>query len=192
MDINLILNIVSLIFLVASSIFLGLFTFLMLKFSAKPKLRVKVSPKDGENRLIFYESEKSTLRFYIENVGHWYAKPAATNVVLWVNFEPAFKPTKIRYGSALGKEDQTVRSGKGTRKGNSKYLKATGIYLFHEERGEAVEVDVEMPIEKGLYRFWLAAHSDQGDCGVHKFQLKIRPKEKRFWIGFNEGALPLH
>jgi len=102
MDFESVVDIVSLIFLVVSSSFLGLLTFLMLKSSAKPKLRVKVSPKDGDEKgkLIFHQGQISTLRFYIENVGHWYAaKPAASNIILWINFESAFKPTKIRYGS---------------------------------------------------------------------------------------------
>ncbi len=172
MDVNLILDIISLIFLVISSVFLGFLTFLMLKSSAKPKLKVKVSSNDRRNKLVFYKGEKNTVRFYLENVGHWYGKPVATSIVLYMNFESEFEPTKMRYGSSLEKEDQTVRRGKG----DSKYLRASGIHLSHEEPGEVVEVDVKMPVEKGLYRFWVSAYSDQGDCGVHKFQLEIIDK----------------
>jgi hypothetical protein len=164
-----VVGIVSLIFLVVSSSFLGLLTFLMLHSSAKPKLKVTLS-SPGKDKLEFHKGALSTLRFYLQNVGHWYgAKPAASNVTLWINFEPAFTPIKIRYGSNLQKRKKGFRRGKG----GSKYVKAKGIHLFHEEPGEAVEVRVKMPKEKGAYRFWVAAHANEGGCGVHKFKLEV-------------------
>jgi hypothetical protein len=164
-----VINIVYLILLVISSSFLVLLTLLMLQSSAKPKLRVTVS-SPGKDKLEFHEGELSTLRFYLENVGHWYwAKPAASNVRLRVNFEIAFNPRMIRYGSDLEISNGDVRPGVG----NGQYMKAQGIYLFHEEAGEAVEVDVQMPTEEGTYSFWVAAHANEGGCGVHKFKLKV-------------------
>lgn len=168
MDVSLILDIVSLVFLVITSAFMVLLTFLILSFSAKPKL--KVSLKEGRKKLEFVKGEKKAIRFHIENAGHWYAKPAATNVTLYVNFEQPLEPVKIRYGSTLEKEDQNVLLGKD----NSKYLKATGIFLFHEEPGEDVEVQVVAPSKKrGQHRIWIAAYSDEGSCGVHTFCLEV-------------------
>jgi hypothetical protein len=169
MDFESPVGIIYLISSVVSSSFLVLLTFLILKSSAKPKLRVTVS-SPGKDKLEFHKGKLSTLRFYLQNVGHWYrAKPAANNVTLWINFEPAFKPIKVRYGSNLQKRKKGFRRGKG----GSKYVKAKGIHLFHEEPGEAVEVNVQMPAEVGTYSFWVAAHANEGDCGVHKFQLEI-------------------
>ncbi len=148
----------------------------MLKFTAKPKL--KITFKDKGRRPKFYEGEEAVLRFYLANVGHWYsAKPAATNTMFWVNFDPAFEPNKIRYGSSLEKENRQVRRGKG----NSKYLKASKIHLFYEkiELGEDIEILVKMPKKEGVYPIWIPAHSDQGDCGVNKFKVKIVKKDKQ-------------
>jgi hypothetical protein len=165
-----VISIVTLIFLIVSSSFLGLLTLLMLQSSAKPKLRVTVS-SPGHHELAFNQGQTCTLRFFLENVGHWYgAKPAASNVRLRVNFERAFEPRIIRYGSDLEISNGDVRPGVG----NGQYMKADGIYLFHEEPGEAVEVDVQMPAAEGTYRFWVAAHANEGGCGVHKFQLKVK------------------
>jgi hypothetical protein len=143
-------------------------TFLILKFAAKPKLRIRL--KDRGRKTRFHANEKITLKFHIENVGHWYsAKPAAINVILWVNFEQAFEPIELRYGADLGKRTRAVRSSK---QGN-KWLRASEIHLFHQEAGEDIEVVVKMPEKKGRYRIWVTAHSNQGDCGVHKFWANI-------------------
>ena len=103
METELVLGIVSVILLAASSGFLGLLTFLMLKSSLRPKLRVTVRLKrpnedeDEEDKCGFHEGklqltkkdleyierktsqeQPCTLRFRLENVGYWYgARPAA-------------------------------------------------------------------------------------------------------------------
>ncbi len=151
-----------------TSLIVTFLTFLILKFEAKPKLKVRLKNGGRENRL--HVNEKTTLKFYIENVGHWYsAKPAATNIILWVNFEQAFKPIELRYGDALEKTNVNIRSSKH----GNKWVRASGIHLFSQEAGEDIEVVVKMPGKKGRYRIWVTAYSDQGDCGVHKFWVKI-------------------
>lgn len=108
-------------------------------------------------------------------MGRWYAKPAATNVTLYVNFQQPVEPVKIRYGSTLEKEDQNVLLGKD----NSKYLKATGISLFHEEPGEDVEVDMVAPARIGRYRIWIAARSDEGSYGIHRFRIDVVDEKRK-------------
>lgn len=164
MDINIITALASAI----TSIFVAFLTFLILKFEAKPKLKIRL---ENEGRKIrFHVNQRVTLTFHLENVGHWYsAKPAATNIILWVNFEQAFKPIELRYGAAFEKRDQNIKSSK---QGN-KWLRASRIHLFHQEAGEDIEVLLKMPEEKGRYRIWVTAYSDEGDCGVHKFWVKI-------------------
>lgn len=183
-----VIDIVSLILLAASSTFLGFATYLILKFSAQPRLRVTVHLKeDGEDEATrkFYKDklpfpkeafskEKSTVQFRLENVGHWYgAKPVATDITLWVNFKPACEPQIIRFGSAPNKkEEKKVERGKG----DSKYLTATGITLFQEEPGEEVEVEVKIPeeiLEEKECHFWVTAHAKEGGCGVHKFRFEV-------------------
>lgn len=172
MDVGLILDFISLVLLVITSALIAYIAFLALGFAAKPKL--KVTLKDGRKKVEFIKGEKKAIRFHIENVGRWYAKPAATNVTLYANFEQSVEPVKIRYGSTLEKEDQNVLLGRN----NGKYLKATGIMLFHEEPGEDVEIDVVAPARSGRYRIWIAAHSDEGACGVHRFHIAV-VNEKR-------------
>jgi len=109
------------------------------------------------------------LVFYLKNVGHWYSKPAATNIRLWVNFNPKFELIEMKYGSNLEKIDIEPKHGVG----NSRYFRAEGIHLFHKEPGECLCVAVKAPREPGIYEMWISAHADQGDCGVHKFKLKV-------------------
>lgn len=78
MDISLILDIASLVLLVITSALMALLAFLALGFSAKPKLELNL--KDGRKKLKLINGEKTAIRFHIENVGRWYAKPAATNI----------------------------------------------------------------------------------------------------------------
>jgi len=161
------------IFTALTSISIIMLTYLMLKFQAKPKVNIRF--KNGRRRIKLHADEKATLRFHAVNVGHWYsAKPAATNVMLWVNFEPSFEPIEIRYGSVLERKSRGLHLGKR----GSKYLVASGIYLFHQEAGEDFEVDVKMPDKEGMYQLWIPIHSDQGDCGVNKFKVKILKKHK--------------
>lgn len=151
------------------SVVVLLLTLLMLRFQAKPKLKIK-----NRGDFVLHAGEKATLKFHIENVGHLYSKPAATNITLWVNFKPEFKPIEIRYGSGAVplKKSQDVGFGKG----GSRYLKVSKIKLFSEEPGEDIEVDVKMPDKKGIYPIWIAAYSDQGDCGVHNFKVNCNKK----------------
>jgi hypothetical protein len=156
------------IFTAITTIFIIILTFLALKFQAKPKVKIRF--KNGGRRIKFHVGEKATLRLHAENVGHWYsAKPAATNVILWVNFEPAFEPIEIRYGAALETRSHNVRYSKH----GNKWLRASEIHLFHQEAGEDFEVDVKMPEKEGLYKLWIPIHSDQGDSGFQKLWIKV-------------------
>ena len=42
-----------------------------------------------------------------------------------------------------------------------------------------MEVDLKMPVRTDAHRFWVAAYSDQGGCGVHEFKLKIVDKKEK-------------
>lgn len=75
----------------------------------------------------------------------------------------------------MEKEDQNVLLGKD----NSKYLKATGISLFHEEPGEDVEVDMVAPARIGRYRIWIAARSDEGNYGIHRFRIDVVDEKRK-------------
>lgn len=161
--------VVSLLFSVITTIFIIYLTVLTLKISAKPKLKIVL--KDNDRK--FYPSEEVKLNYHLKNVGHWYGKPAAKNVVLYINFEPSFELLEIRYGSNLEKVDTNVFRGKN----NCKYMKAKGIHLTYLEPGENVELKVKMPNTEGNYSSWIAAFSEEGDCGVHKFKIIVKGKQ---------------
>ena len=166
------LDIVRFVFEIISTIVMIYLTFIVTKFTAKPKLKIRF--KNGKKEAEFGAGKKATLKLYVENQGHWYAaKPAARKTALYVNFPPIFEPIEIRYGSNLEKSNRKVKIGKGGRK----YLKTEEIiYLFYEEPGEEIEIDVKMPQIEGRYPIEIAAYSEEGSCGFQRLWLKVVKK----------------
>ncbi|MCK4821456.1 hypothetical protein KA005_37165, partial [bacterium] len=148
------ISLASLVINFISFVFLGVIAFLTLRFTAKPKL--KIGLKDVEKiqgSYLFGSGQIAKLRFYLSNKGHFYAKPAIINVLLYINFHPSFDPIKANYGSVLELDTNEVHRGKH----NSKYLVASGIKLYHKEPGEEVVVQVKTPSDSGIYKCWIAA-----------------------------------
>lgn len=160
----------SLVVSTASSIFLGYLAFLTLKFTAQPRLKIRIlSESTRPVETVFACGERVVLHFNISNVGRWYAKPVATHIRLYFNFDPQCEPIEIRYGSTLEKTESNVRWGKAY----SRYLKISGIHLSYGEFGEETEVVVKMPAKPGSYKCWVSAFCDQGGCGVHRFFFEV-------------------
>ena len=168
MDWNLAIAVASLIVSTVTSAFVAYLSFLMLRFSARPKLRIHLV--GSEARIAFLPEKTIRLKVYLENVGYWYAKPRARNTRAYWNFHPTFGLKQIRFGSDLEKSDSNVRRGKG----GSKFLKADGIHLSAGEPGEYIEAEVVTPSRPGSYRSWVSAYCDEGDCGVHDFLIEIQ------------------
>jgi hypothetical protein len=166
MDANFSISLISLIVSTATSLFVAYMTFVMMKFSAKPRIRVSLSPSSVEVGV----DTVIRLTLFVENIGHWYTKPRATNLRIYWNFEADFELLEIRFGAPLDLVKNAVRRGKA----NSKYLKASGIHLSAAEPGEEVQIDVRTPIRPGTYHHWVSVFCDEGDCGVHKFLLFVR------------------
>jgi len=184
-SINNLLELIQSVFTIISTIAIIYLSYLAAKFAAKPKIRVRMGQLKNDEKELECNPDKIEFKkvielepeeikgivFYIENIGHRYsAKPAATNIKLWVNFDPKFELIKMKYGSNLEKMDSKLKRGVG----GSKYFRAEGIHLFHREPGECLWVVVKAPLEPGLYKIWISAHADQGDCGVHEFRLKVK------------------
>ncbi len=167
-DWNLSIGIASLVFSVVTTTFIGYLSFLMLRFSAKPRLRIYlVGNKEG---IAFLPGRPVTLKVHLENVGYWYGKPIARNTRAFWNFDPSFELRQIRFGSDLAKSESNVRKGKA----GCKFLRADGIHLSVGEPGEYIEAEVVTPPRPGWYRTWVSAFCDEGDCGVHEFTIEIR------------------
>ena len=169
---NLDLDKVQFVFEIISTIVIIYFAIIATNFAAKPKLKIRF--KNGRKEVEFAVGEKATLKLHLENQGHWFtAKPAARKLALYVNFQPIFEPIEIRYGSTLERSNQEVKTGKAGRK----YLKTEEIiYLYYEEPGEDVEVDVKMPETEGRYPIEIPAYSEEGSCGFQRLWLKVVKK----------------
>ena len=162
------LEILQLVFHIITTTFVVYLTIEAVKFAAKPKLKIRF--KDGRKEVEFAARQKATLILHLQNQGRWLAKPAARKLAVFVNFQPIFEPMEIRYGSVLEFSNREVRTGKGGRK----YLRTEEvIYLYHEEPGEDLEVDVKMPDIEGRYPIDIPAYSEEGSCGFERLWIKV-------------------
>jgi hypothetical protein len=164
MDASLIISLASLAVSSITSVFAGYIAIIALQMTAKPKLKMNLLQDTG-----FSPSEQVTLRFQVENIGHWHSKPAATFMRTYVAFDPALDPIAVRFGSDLRHEKRQVLRGKG----GSKYMHVPTGSVFYGEPPEVFELDITMPAKPGLYRGWAAVESKQGDCGVHRFSIGV-------------------
>ncbi|MEN6623000.1 MAG: hypothetical protein ABFD50_15820 [Smithella sp.] len=168
---SLVVAIISLLFSMATFAFMAILTLLGLRFSAKPKIHIDMHLGIHPTRHYLTKDELVEIRFELNNIGHIYAKPAASDIVMYINFDPKFSVIEARYGSALECITQEVRSGTN----GSKYLKVKGIDLFYGEGGEDVVVKVEAPQEDGIYNVWIAARCSVSDLGLHEFYVQVGP-----------------
>jgi hypothetical protein len=124
-----------------------------LKYTAKPYVRVKLL---GSNT--FQPNTTVDFRFQFTNIGHWYGRPTAINVIAFCNFDPRFQLIELRYGSTQTYVDSDAKAGKG----NTMYLKAKGLKLTFGEEGEEVHVKAVTPRDQGDYMIRVTAYSDNG------------------------------
>jgi|ERR1700693_52912 len=134
-----------------------------LKHSAKPNVCVRVLTPT-----LLYCNEAVLFRFEFTNRGYWYAKPTATDVVVFCNFALEFELIELRYGSVQSYSDTDVRLGVG----NMRYLKAKGLKLTFGEEGEEVHVRAVTPKSKGKYKVRISAYSQNGVSLKKEFMFK--------------------
>lgn len=139
-------------------------TVVILRHTAKPNIEVTVS---GELKL--RPGQEGLLRFHLSNVGHWYGSPPATNIVAFVNANPAFTLNRLRYGSDLELKTKEVKRGVGP----SKYLRATGIVLFKEEPAEDMALSFLAPEQPGTYEIWVSVRSEEGGHTSESFEIHV-------------------
>ncbi len=110
------------------------------------------------------------MSFYIENVGAWFAKPAATGVTGWVNFPYGFKPKEIR---SLNKQNQDVGLSDVYEDKGMTYLKfPLTRALFYKEKW-FFEIDVEIPQERKNYALFIPVQHERGNCGTKVLKVKV-------------------
>lgn len=138
-----------------------------LKHSARPNVKVAMLNPDSQTCSV-------TTRFVFQftNVGHWYAKPPAINVVAFCNFSSEFEILELRYGARQQFSKTKVRIGVG----NVKYLKATGLKLSYGDVSEEVHVTAKVPERKGEYLIKISAYSEN-DMSLRK-EFRVRCSRK--------------
>lgn len=155
------------------SVFTGYLALVALRFTAKPKLKItalRLSCGGESGCLIFEKSEVGTLRFKCENVGHWYAKPAATHTTLYINLPVGFEPKEVRYGPLL----EFAHSKSGRRSDGGTYTEIQDLHINFRETAWQIQMDVRVPDERRRSRGWVTAYAQEGDCGVHEFGMEVR------------------
>lgn len=122
-----------------------------LKHSARPNVKVAMLNANSQDC-----ATVARFVFQFTNVGHWYAKPTAINVVAFFNFSPEFELIELRYGAAQEFKSTEVRVGVG----KMKYLKAKGLKLTCGDEGEEVHVTAKFPEREGDYIIKVSAFSE--------------------------------
>lgn len=140
--------------------------FATLKHTARPNIGCRLR---GPHRVPCSSEALFTLDF--ENVGYWYAKPIAVNVIAYCNFDPHFKLREIRYGSVGELSSTEVRAGVG----GMNYLKAKGLVLTYGEAPESVGILAVTPAVEGQYAVLITARSENGASFSRGFNVWCAP-----------------
>jgi|HubBroStandDraft_5_1064220.scaffolds.fasta_scaffold329822_2 hypothetical protein len=136
-----------------------------LKHSAKPNVEVRMLKPS-----ILACGEIGHFVFEFSNVGHWYARPTAIDVVVFCNFAHEFKLMELRYGSVQEYSDSEVRVGVG----KMNFLKARGLKLTYGEEGEEIHVRAKAPHRGGEYLIRISAFSENGVSLKKEFRIRCK------------------
>jgi hypothetical protein len=155
---ELMVSIASLIVAIITFLLATWIAFLGLRATAKPAIDFVLSPDPIRHR--FTASEMVTIRIEVTNRGHWYAKPSATDMRVYVNVDPAIKPLILRSGWGREYVYDEVKTGKG----GSLVIRAKGLHVIYGEPPELIEVELQMPNEPGSYKGWISSFTrEQAD-----------------------------
>jgi hypothetical protein len=138
-----------------------------LTHSTRPNVKVVMLNANSQNC-----STTSQFVFQFTNVGHWYAKPSAINVVAFCNFPPEFELLELRYGATQQISNKEVRVGVG----KMKYLKAKGLKLSYGDEGEEVHVTAKIPEQEGEYLVKISAYAEGGMSLREEFRVRCSRK----------------
>ena len=143
--------------------------FAALKHSARPNVKVVMANANSQDC-----SSTTQFIFRFTNVGHWYAKPPAINLVTFCNFSPEFELLELRYGATQQLSNKEVRVGVV----KMKYLKAKGLKLSYGDEGEEVHVTARVPEEEGEYLIKISAYAENGMSLREEFKVRCSPKRE--------------
>ncbi len=138
-------------------------SFAALKHTARPNVEVRLI-----NSSLLPCGKTVTFIFGFSNIGHWYAKPMAINLVAFCNFDAAFELIELRYGSTQSFVNTDIKEGVG----GMNYLKAKGLKLTYGEESEQVHIKAVVPKMKGRYKIRISAYSDNGVSFMKEFAVE--------------------
>jgi hypothetical protein len=144
-------------------------SYVSLAHSAKPRGIVRMS-----GPVQVRAGEDVRFEFIFSNVGHWFAQPPIVELSAWINFDPAFRPAKLQFGSALELETTSVRIGKG----GLKHLKAKGLKLSFGGGEEVVVAHAQAPEVPGAYAVKVDAFSENGAAIKGRWTIEVERPER--------------
>lgn len=136
--------------------------YVALQHSAKPRIKIRLL-----NRSELLCGNEIIFKFKISNIGYWYAKPIAVNLVVYCNFDKQFDLRKMFYGSVQQLKDDFIKKGVG----NMNYFKATGLKVGPGKEGEEIHILSETPEKPGKYHIRVDAYSENGASYRNDFSI---------------------
>jgi hypothetical protein len=145
--------------------------YLALVHTAKPRISVFLHEPRKQPC-----SRTLELHYELTNRGFWYALPPAIDVTIFCDFDPAFEPICLGYGSQQEMNATEVRIGKGGRK----FLKAKGLKLIADDLGEIIRIQVRTPPVPGRYLTRISAYSVNGLSHFEDFYIECHMEEESY------------
>ena len=153
---------ISLVFTVITTVCVLFLAYAALAQTARPNITVRLL---SSHRLEC--GAESSYVFELLNVGHWYASPMAVDLTVYCNFPSEFELKELRYGSVQEHLTNEVKAGVG----GMRYLKAKGLKLSRQERGEQIHIVATAPKKPGNYHILVSAYSSNNADFSKEFEL---------------------
>ncbi|WP_261569497.1 hypothetical protein [Frankia gtarii] len=161
------IDIASLAFSVITATFTGYIALIGLRFTAKPHLRCSVTP--DLNDTVFRCGETIRIEIMLNNRGHWYGNPVATDVHVWFDLDPRFEPIVLHSGWADEHEYRDTRIGKG----GAKTIRAKGLISTYGLPPERMRLTVKVPDSPGEYSGTIITISGEGSHDVDPLTFRV-------------------
>jgi len=139
--------------------------FLALRHTAKPRVGIVLLNSTDE---VLVCGTEAVFVFEVYNIGYWYGAAPAINITVYCNFDPAFEPIELRYGSIQETTNTHVRTGKG----DLRYIRAEGLKLSRKGEAEKIHVIAKAPNSAGTFKIKATAFSEDGASTTREFWVR--------------------
>jgi uncharacterized protein YxeA len=174
------ISIISLVFTIVTGVCALFIAYKALVHGARPNVKVEMlSPSR------YPCGQKVCFVFVFQNIGYWYAKTTAINVIAFFNFPPEFQLHEVRFGAAQEQSSTKVRLGAG----GVQYLKAKGLKLTYGDEGEEVHLDVTTAATQATYVVRVDSYSENGVSRSYRFNIRCSGEEWAVSTGINSSQI---